>query len=83
MPASPPLMPTITLSFTASGAIVIEWPVSLSATGTSQRTAPVCASSAISTPSSEPTKTLSSRMATPRLVAGKPIRRRFDGIGRT
>ncbi|HQZ38838.1 MAG TPA: hypothetical protein PLH72_07340 [Vicinamibacterales bacterium] len=76
-------MPTITLPFTASGAMVIEWPVPLSATWVSHRTAPVPASSATSAPSSEPTNTLSSRMATPRLVAGNPISRRSDGMGRT
>ena len=34
MPASPPLMPTMTLSSTTSGAAVIEWPVGLSPTWT-------------------------------------------------
>ena len=46
MPQVPPAMPMMTLSFTASGATVMEWPVLLSATTVSQRTAPVLASSA-------------------------------------
>ena len=40
MPASPPLMPTMTLPSTASGAAVIAWPVGLSPTCTAQRSVP-------------------------------------------
>ena len=46
MPASPPLMPTITLSPTTSGAAVIECPVGFSPTCTDQRSMPARASSA-------------------------------------
>ena len=57
MPASPPLMPTMIFPSIASGAMVIEWPVPLSATLVFHRPAPVSASSASSTPSREPTNT--------------------------
>ena len=46
MPASPPLVPTMTFPSIARGASVNEWPVALSATCVSQRTDPEAASSA-------------------------------------
>ena len=44
MPASPPLIPTSTLSSTTSGAAVMEWPDALSPTGTIHRSVPLRAS---------------------------------------
>src|SRR5262245_47652633 len=82
MPASPPLMPTMTLLSTTSGAAVTAWPVGLSPTWTAQRWTPVFASSATRNPSSVPTYTVLSRIATPRLTRGNPRFNTVDAIGR-
>src|SRR5262245_35738170 len=81
MPASPPLMPTITLLSTTSGAAVMAWPVGLSPTWTAHRCTPVCASSATRNPSSVPTYTMSSSLATPRLTRGNPRLSTVGAIG--
>src|SRR5579863_5636505 len=53
--------------------------MALSATCTFQRTAPVFASSATRCESAVPMKTVSPRIATPRLVAYKPIETTLGG----
>ena len=62
----------------ARGARVKENPILLSATSTSHLFAPLAASNATRCASSVPTKTASSRTATPRLTRGKPILRTFS-----
>src|SRR5713101_8391067 len=62
-------MPVITMSLTTSGAPVMAYPERLSATATSHRTAPVLALSATKCASTVPTKTRSSKMATPRFTS--------------
>jgi hypothetical protein len=82
MPASPPLTPTITLLSTTRGAAVIECPTGFSPTWTIQRSVPTRASSATRYPSSVPTYTVLSRIATPRLTRGKPRLSTLGAIGR-
>ena len=79
-PASAPDTPTITFPSRASGARVRENPIALSATSTSQRTAPDLASSATRWASSVPTYSVESRMATPRFTRGKPMLSTLDPI---
>jgi hypothetical protein len=59
-PFSPPLLPTITLPLTTSGAIVIVSPRLMSPSGVRQSSSPVRASSAIVWPSRVLKKTLPS-----------------------
>src|ERR1043166_743956 len=75
-------MPTMILPSTASGAAVIAWPVGLSPTGVVHRSTPDFASSATRKPSSVPTYTVLSRIATPRFTRGNPRLSTLDAIGR-
>ena len=79
MPNSPPPTPTITLSFTTSGAIVIEYASFTSATAMFQSGWPFFASIAMRCASSVPMNSVSPRIATPRLLA--PQQTRASGAG--
>ena len=74
MPRSPPVVPTMTLSLTASGARVNAYDRCLSATSTSHSSAPVDASIATTWASSVPMNTRSPSTATPRLFAPQQAR---------
>src|ERR1700679_2497697 len=71
-----------TLPAAAIGAEVMAEPACQSATGARQRSLPLLRSSAIRTPSSAPTYSVSSRTAAPRLTATKPFMRNLGGSSR-
>ena len=73
MPNSPPPTPTITLSFTTSGARVIEYASFTSASVTFQSGRPFLASIATRCASSVPMNSVSPRIATPRLPSALEI----------
>src|SRR5262245_59759136 len=74
-PYSPPAMPTITLSFTTSGATVELKPSAYLSSTAFHTTLPVFRSKATSRASSVAINTLSSAIATPRLVGPQQIRK--------
>ena len=80
MPNSPPPTPTITLSFTTSGASVIEYASFTSASVMFQRGRPFFASIAITCASSVPMNNVSPRSATPRLFEPQQTRASGDGV---
>src|SRR5688500_160405 len=70
---SDPLTPTITLSFTTSGAIVTEYPFAPSAIGDSQMTLPSFTFSATRRASTVPIYSTSPSAANPRLMAPQQL----------
>src|SRR5688500_12151600 len=70
---SDPLTPTITLSFTPSGAIVTEYPFDTSSTGASQSTLPSLTFNAISRASIVPMYSVSPSTPNPRLMAPQQL----------
>ena len=80
MPESAPVVPTITLPSTASGASVKAYARSMSASTTSQSSAPVVASTATTCASSVAMKSRSPSTATPRLFAPQQARWLGEGL---
>ena len=70
---SEPLTPTITLSFTTSGAIVTEYPFDPSATGASQITVPSLTFNATRRASTVPIYSVSPSTPNPRLMAPQQL----------